>query len=323
MNTKDKIIELLEKKSLTEKDKQELESLVSGDSELEKLVSTYRQLSEVVSHSSHLGEEEISEYILYKNDINTGNNSIISRAPFIEAHLRKCTYCSEILKDLNEEYSDVDSFLSDTISEGKPASSEATVPISKALTQKYRAPRYAFASVLVIGLVYLSLYLISSFTTPMYYNDASLKGVSDFSVNRGRATEDFQNSLKALEKHDYNDAIEFLQKDIQQNSNDETIFYSYYIIGLSYLESAGHSVLGLFPHYNKERAAKGSEYLKESISKNNSGKFTNIRLNAYFYLAKASLMLNDKKSAQEYLSKVIAEKGSKMDDAKKLLGELE
>ena len=323
MNLKDKIIELLEKKDLTDKDKQEIKSLVGGDSELEKLVSTYQQLSEVVSHSSHLSEEEISEYILYKNGMNTDNKSIISRAPFIESHLRKCKDCSEIFKDLNEEYSDVERFLSETINGNKPEYSDKAITTSKALSKRYRTPRYAFASVIAIGLVYLVLYLISSFTTPTYYNDASLKAITDFSVNRGRATEDFQNSLKAMEKHDYNDAIEFLQKDIQQNSDDETIFYSYYIMGLTYLETAGQSVLGLFPHYNKERAAKGLEYLKESILKNNSGKFANIRLNAYFYVAKASLMLNDKKSAAEYLSKVINEKGSKMDDAKKLLGELE
>lgn len=323
MNTKDKILELLEKKSLTDKDKRELESLVGGDSDLEKLVSAYRQLSDVVSNSSHLSEEEISEYILYKNGMNNGNKSIINRAPFIESHLRKCPVCSEIFKDLNEEYADVESFLSETISENKPEYSDKAVAASRAISKRYRTPRYAFASVVTIGLVYLVLYLISSITTPVYYNDASMKEATDFSVNRGRATEDFQNSLKALEKHYYNDAIEYLQKDIQQNSDDETIFYSYYIMGLTYLETAGQSVLGLFPHYNKDRAAKGSEYLKESILKNSSGKFTNIRLNAYFYLAKASLMLDDKKSAAEYLSKVIDEKGSKMDDAKKLLDELE
>ena len=202
------------------------------------------------------------------------------------------------------------------------AAEKATVApgISKS---RSRAPRYAFLSVIIIGLVYLSLYLISSASVPTYYRDAAIVNESEFSVNRGRATENFQNSLRALDKHDYDDAINYLQKDIRQNPDDETIFYSYYIMGLSYLETAEHNFLGLFPDYNRERAEKGAEYLKESIQKNDSGKFINIKLNSYFYLAKANLMLNDKEAARKYLAKVIDEKGSKMEESRKLLDELE
>lgn len=323
MNPKDKILELLEKKTLTKGDKQELESLIGDNSELRKFVSAYQRLSEIVNHSSHLSEEEVSEYVLYKNGLKHQDISIIGRVPFIETHLRQCADCSEIFKDLNSEYSNVDAFITETINQDETTVPGTSTPASETLSKKYRRPLYAFTSVIIVGLIYLSLYVISSISTPDYYSDAALKIDSEFSVNRGRATEDFQNSLKALEQHDYGDVIKFLQMDIQQNPNDETIFYSYYIIGLTYLKTAGQDVLGLFPHYNRERAAKGSEYLKESVQKNNSGKFTNIKLNAYFYLAKASLMLNDKKTAREYLSKVITEKGSKMEAAKKLMGELE
>lgn len=323
MDPKDKIIKLLEKKTLTEGDKQELESLLSDNSELKKFVSAYKQLSEIVSHSAHLSEEEISEYVLYKNGLHTDNKSVIGKAPFIEKHLRECAKCSDIFKDLNSEYSDVDAFITETISLDATVADRNVQPPSEVINKRIRVPRYAFSIIIFIGLVYLSLYIISSVSTPDYYSAAAIRNQSEFSVNRGRATEDFQNSLKALEKHDYKDAIEFLQKDIQQNPDDETIFYSYYIIGLSYLKTAEKDILGLFPHYNQERAAKGSEYLKESIQKNNSGKFTNIKLNAYFYLAKASLMLNNKKSAREYLARVIAEKGGQMEAAKKLMGELE
>jgi tetratricopeptide (TPR) repeat protein len=224
---------------------------------------------------------------------------------------------------LNSEYSVVDGFLSEKIIKDKKAEKESHAVPPEVIRNRYRAPRYAFASIIIIGLVYLSLYIISSFSTPAYYNDAALNDESEFSVNRGRATEDFQNSLKALEKHNYDSAIKYLQKDIQQNPDDETIFYSYYIMGLSYLETAGHDFLGLFPVYNKERVVKGAEYLKESVQKNNSGKFTNIKLNSYFYLAKSSLMLSDKQAAREYLLIVINERGGKMDEARQLLGELE
>ena len=318
MDRQDKIKELLEKKNLTAGDKQELESLIGNNEELRDFVFAYNQLAKIVTHSSHLSEEEISEYILFRNGIKPEDNTIISRIPFIETHLRKCSECSNIFKDLNSEYSDVESFLSSTINQDKQS-----VSVQTELKSRYRAPRYAFISVLIIGLVYLSLYIISSFSTPAYYHDAALNDASEFSINRGRATENFQNSLKALENDNYDDAIGYLQKDIQQNPDDETIFYSYYIMGLSYLETAEHDFLGLFPGYSSERAIKGAGYLKESVRKNDSGKFTNIKLNSYYYLAKASLMLHDKKSAREYLSMVINEKGSKMEEAKKLLGELE
>lgn len=322
MDRKNKIIEILEKKNLTGSDKEEIESLIGDDKELREFVSTYNQLSRIVSRSSHLSEEEISEYILHQNGMTADDNSIVGRVPFIEAHLRKCAECSEIFKELNSEYSEVETFLSEKISRGEEAAA-GTDTVTSIPKSRFRTPRYAFLSVIIIGLVYLSLYIISSASVPTYYKDAAIVNESEFSVNRGRATENFQNSLRALDKHDYDDAINYLQEDIRQNPDDETIFYSYYIMGLSYLETAEHNFLGLFPDYNNERAEKGAEYLKESVQKNDSGKFVNIKLNSYFYLAKASLMLNDKESARIYLSKVINEKGSKMEEAKKLLDELE
>src|SRR5574338_60505 len=304
MDRKDKIIELLEKDHLTDTEKKELDSLIGSDEELKEFASAYSQLSGIVSHSSHLNEEEISEYILFKNGAAEVENSIISRIPFIESHLRKCSECTKIFKDLNSEYTDVELFLSEKLRDVQPTAGTNAQP-PQALRNRYRAPRYAFMSVLIIGFIYLSLYITSSFSTPAYYHDAALDNSSEFSINRGRATDNFQNSLKALEKDNYDEAIGYLQKDIKQNPADETIFYSYYIIGLSYLETARHDYLGLFPGYDRERAIKGAEYLKESVRKNDSGKFTNIKLNSYFYLAKASMMLNDKKSAREYLSLVI------------------
>ncbi len=321
MDRKLKILELLEKKNLSENDIKEIEMLAGNDEELKDFVLTYNRLAGLVKHSSHLSEEEISEYILYKNDISQEGNSLIKRIPFIEVHLSGCQQCSEIFKELNSEYSALDNFIAEnSVKEEKPVSENFAI---KENHRRYKAPRYAFVSLIIIGFVYLSLYFISTFTTPRFYKDAAIKNESEFSINRGRATEYFQNSLKALEKNNFNDAINYLQKDIQQNPGDETIFYSYYIIGLSYLKISEHSFLGLFPGFNQQQVKKGDEYLRESISKNNSGRFLNIKLNSYFYLAKASLMLNDKNSAEKYLSMVINQKGSKMEEAKKLLNELE
>ncbi len=208
-------------------------------------------------------KKKYAQYTLYKNGLVPDDSSVIGRIPFIETHLRRCAVCSDIFREFNSEYSEVDSFLSESIVPGKDS---ADLPAGTSLN-KYKAPRYAFASILVVGLVYLVLYMLSSFTTPDFYNDAAIRNDSQFSINRGRATENFQNSLKALENDNYDDAISYLKKDIEENSGDKTIFYSYYIMGLSYLKTAEHDFIGLFPGYDQERAAKGAEYLKESIRK--------------------------------------------------------
>jgi hypothetical protein len=322
MDRKLKILELLEKKNISEQEIKELERLAENDEELKNFISTYNNLADIVRHSSHLTEEEISDYILFKNEIFRESNVLIKRIPFIEAHLRECSHCTEVFKELNNEYSEIDIYLAENpVLAGQP--SEENITVTGDLRGKYKAPRYAFISVIIIGLVYLTLYIISSYTAPDFYKEAALKNESEISINRGRTTENFQKSLKALENSNYTEAISFLQKDIQQNPDDETIFYSYYIIGLSYLETAEHNFIGLFPGYNYEQAMNGKKYLEESVMKNTSGSFINIKLNSYFYLAKASLMLNDKRSAEKYLSMVINGKGSKMEEAKKLLGELE
>lgn len=321
MDKKEKILELLRRKKLTDSEKNELNSIIGSDEELKELADTYQQLGKVINHSSHLSIDELAQYTLYKNGMQPDDRQIINRAPFIEQHLRICSECSELLKEFNSEYSDVDNFLTQTAVADKASGTEDYTQTSAA--NRYKAPRYAFASILLVGFIYMVLYIISSSITPAYFNDAAIKQDSQSSITRGRATENFQNSLKALEKNNYDEAISFLQKDIRENPDDATIFYSYYITGLSYLETAEKDFLGLFPKYNRERVGKGKQYLEESIRKNNSGKFESIKLNSYFYLAKANLMLDDKKSAKEYLHMVINNKGSKMEEAKHLLGEVE
>ena len=252
MDKKEKILELLGRENPTEAEKEELEKLIKQDEELREFAITYEQLEKVVNHSSHLSEDLLGEYILHKNGLRLDDHSIIERVPFIEQHLRECQQCAELFKDLNLEYSDVENFVSETFTGEKSTASESIDLPRQVSASRYKTPRYAFASILVAGFIYLVLYIISSFTTPEYYSDAAIRQDSQFSINRGRATENFQNSLKALEQDKYGQAITFLQKDIEENPNDETIFYSYYIIGLSYLKTAEHDFLGLFPRYNPE-----------------------------------------------------------------------
>jgi len=321
MNNFEKIIELLEKKSSSAEDRNLLNSLIGNDPEAKKLYDTYLKFGSILK-SKHISLEDLGDYVLYKNNIELENKDIISRLPEIELHLKNCEKCTEEFKTLNEEYSELDLFVVDKFS-SEPSKKIKEVSSSYIKSRINRTPLYAFASLILVGFVYLSLLLISSTTTSENYQLASVSDKSEYYVTRGRATDEFQESLKALEENNFNKAIDFLQSDINKNPEDETIFYSHYILGLAHLEKAENSFIGLFRSFNKEDAEKGLRNLQLCIEKNTSGKFPDITYNAYFYSAKASLMLGDNKAAKKYLKIVVEEKGSKMLEAQSILNELE
>lgn len=319
MNNNEKIIELLEKRSLSAEDKALLNSLIENDIEAKKLYETYMKLG-VLLKSGHISFEDLRDYILYMNNADPVNREITSRIPEIELHLKSCEKCTDEFKVLNEEYSEVDLFVASKFSESVKDTKEIPQPFIK---PRYRTPLYAFTSLILVGFIYLSLFLISDMITPESYQLASVSDKSEYYVTRGRATDEFQESLKALEDNNFDKAINFLQEDINTNFADETIFYSHYIIGLAYLEKADNSFIGLFKSFNKEEAEKGLQNLQLCIEKNTSGKYPDITYNAYFYSAKACLMFGDNESAKKYLKIVVNEKGSKMSEARNILNELE
>ncbi len=321
MNNIEKLKELLEKMSLSAEDKSLLNSLIKEDPEAKKLYDAYLKLGSVFK-SKHLSWGVLGDYVLYKNNMEPENKELKSRLPEIEMHIKDCVKCREDFKLLNEEYNEAEIFVADKFnSEYSNQTKEAPPSILKPRTN--RTPLYAFTSVVVAGLIYLSLILVSNLTSPDNYQLASLADKSEYSVNRGRATNEFQESLKALEDNNFDKAIIFLRQDINKNPEDETIFYSHYILGLAYLEKADKNFIGLFKSFDKEDAANGLKNLQLCIEKNTSGRFPDITYNSYFYSAKASLMLGDNETAKKYLNLVVEEKGSKMSEARSILNELE
>ncbi len=69
MNPKIKILELLEKVQLSDNEQKELETLVGNDPDLGEFVTNYNKLSKVIISSSHLNEDEISDYVLLKTGL--------------------------------------------------------------------------------------------------------------------------------------------------------------------------------------------------------------------------------------------------------------
>jgi len=323
MKNYETIVTLLQKKILTKEEQNLLDSLIKEDKETQDFYETYKKTAAAVNASSHPSIDELSNYILFKNGLKTESLRIIKHVPLIELHLRSCKRCAEEFKLLNSEFTEVDSYVSGRFIPSVKGEKIPEVPPFTLARGKLSPMFYAFASVILVGVVYAVLFSYSSISTPSYYQYAELNDKSEFYITRGRATDEFQESIKALEEEDYQSAIRHLQNDIEKNSSDNTIFYSHYILGLTYLETAENSFLGLFKSYDKTKAQKGLNSLLIAVEKNNSGKFQNITLDAYYHAAKASLMVDDVKRAKEYLNKVIEGKGSKMAQAKNILSEVE
>jgi hypothetical protein len=83
------------------------------------------------------------------------------------------------------------------------------------------------------------------------------------------------------------------------------------------------SFLGLFPSYDENLVREALQDLHRSVESNGTGKFENIKLDAFFYMAKANLILEDEETAKQYFKLVVNQKGSRMDEAASILNELE
>jgi hypothetical protein len=314
MKNIEKILELLEKRKLAPEDESLLNDLTAEDEESRKYYNFYRKLEQIVKNSSHIGEEDLAEYILYKNEVKPENfrGSVI---PKIEEHLRKCPQCTGNFKRLNAEYFDLDNFFSS----GKIEESVR----ARSVKTSFFKPRFIYTSLAAAAVIFLLLLIVSDLSTPYYYSYAGLKEQSEFYVTRGRGTSYFQQGVQELQDYNYDKAINFFKKDISENPKDETIFYSYYVTGLSYMKAAEKNTIGLFSSYDKSKAAEALKNFKTAVEKNTSGKYPNITLNAYFYSAKTCLMMDNLPLAKEYFQKVVSGKGSKMNEAKRILSELE
>ena len=321
MKNFDKIITLLEKSNLTEEEKNSLNNFLKEEPEADEFYNSYKKLGSAFLSSRHLTIDELADYVLIKNGLEPEQKINLKNIPLFDEHIRRCPKCVDKMKFYNKEYSDVENYVGTQFDSGR----EEKVRVLDSQTisaPKFNFSRFSFIGISAMVIVFFSLLVISNLSTSKYYKLASLGQTVDMSGSRGRTTDDFELSMKALEDKEYQSAIEYLKSDIDLNSKDETIFYSYYILGLTYLETTEKNVLGLFPSFDKSSAELALQNFKKTIEKNTSGKFQNVNLDAYFFAAKVSLMVDDTKSAKEYLNIVVNDKGSKMNEARQILNEL-
>ncbi len=318
MNDFEKIIELLDKDLLTAEEKNVLSGMIKSDPEASKISNAYSQLKTTLSRNEHIDEELMGEYVLYKNNLSS-ERLIILLSKMVEDHIRKCVQCENLFKELNAEYGAVDSFVSrsvvDQVKEERPAASKQLFLFNNISTAKY-----AFASIAAVVVLYLGLFAVSSFITPDY-KKSFLDG-EDFYTTRGRTSELFQRGLDAIDRKDYTSAIQYLNDDVIKSQDDESIFYTHFVLGITYVNKAENDFLGLFKSFSKEDVQKGIESFEKSIKLNNGGKFDNLKLDAHYFIGKSYLMIDDKISASKHLQLVVNNKGSYYKKAENLIKEL-
>lgn len=315
MNDFEKIIELLDKNLITEDESKLLDEMINKDPEAKKINQAYLHLKTSLKRNEHIDEELMGEYVLYKNNL-SAERLIILLAKTIEDHIRKCESCENLFKELNSEYSDVDVFVGQSVSQQIVADKQSDKK-GFYLFNTFSTAKYAFASLAAVVVLYLGLFAVSSITTPDYKK--SFISDTDFYNSRGRTSELFQRGLDAIDRKDYNSAIQYLNDDINKNQTDESIFYTHFILGITYVSKAESDFIGLFKSFNEDEVQKGIASFEKSIALNNSGKFDNLKLDAHYFIGKSYLMINDNASASKHLQLVIDGKGSYYKNAEDLI----
>lgn len=313
-----KIENLLAKEKLLQEDKETINTILAEDPEAKDFYEKYLKIQNVVTSSSHFTEEEIGEYILSKETGSGFEGITDDKVTRIGEHLKNCSHCNTVYINLAEEYSGIGNF----INRGFAGSDDKTNKIRPAFFSN-RVLNYSVTSAISLVAIYLIMLTTSMMITP---KTVSLAKIDDSSINyvtRGRATEEFQKGLAALDNNDYQLAVKYFNADAEKNKEDETIFYIHYILGLTYLEISENDFIGMFRSYDKNKVESAIHNFEKCIRENSSGNYPDISANSYFYLGKAELMLDNKASAREYFRKVIDKNGSKNEKAREILKEME
>ena len=115
MNDFEKIIELLDKDSMTDDEKLFVNDMINKNSEAKKIYYAYLNLKSSLKRNEHIDEELMSEYVMYKNNLSS-ERLIVLLANKVEDHIRKCVKCEKLFTELNAEYCDIDNFVNQSVS---------------------------------------------------------------------------------------------------------------------------------------------------------------------------------------------------------------
>lgn len=313
MNNFDRLFEYLE----NENDKSaELEALASEDVQISGFLKFCDDVKKLGAEL-HPDYKIIADYIVYEQQF--ADEEVYKYTLNLSGHLDTCSDCAEIYRELKAEYEEIEFREEMPVYDIKSAPSQAAEKRLINIFRNYPVIRYAAAASVLFIIGWLGFAMYSSVAMPEYKKIAGYNPVDDISQVRGRSNSYFDKALSEISRKNYENAISLLKEDASVNSNDKTIFYTHYVTGLLYLSKSESSVLGIMKNYNKEDLKNAVTEFESVLSKNKSGKFENVTFDAYYYIGKAFLLLDDKTNAQKYLKLVIDNRGSFMYESRKLL----
>lgn len=323
MENFEKILELLEKQNLTEEEKLSLAQLADSDEELKSFISVYKSLNSTLSAPGHIPIDLLTSFVLSEKGDESENKLVAILKDKIKSHLAECSICKSEYNSLLNEYSEIQEHIGKSIYRDSKVTVKESDFILSSLLKRTNALKYAFATLAVFVVAYLGLFIVSTTITPDYKKNIFSENQEDLYKTRGRTSPQFQQGLNAIDNQDYLKAIEFLSMDIKEHQNEKSIFYSHYIIGITYIQASESDYLGLFKSYNSNEVNLAIANLKESIDKNNSGDYESLKLNSYYYLGRAYLLIDDRDSAIANFQKVINGKGKYSIESSTLINQLE
>ena len=313
----DTIFNLLEKESLSDEEIKFLENEVKSDKEIKKLVKIFKSLQNKPTDSPHINIETLSSYVMFENGEEPEEQIESVLANKIKEHLEKCSYCRIEYENIKTEYINTGEFV-DSVFSGKDEKEKARLPMYSNNKSGF-ASRYAFLTAAALCLIYFGLFVFSNLNLQSYKKNLFNQGTEEVYSTRGRATLNFQKGLDAVEHGEYEVAEKYFKDDIEENKNDKSIFYTYYILGITQLHTSEKSFLGLFTNYDRKIVDDAIVSFKRAIELNTTGNYKNINLDAHYYLGRAFLLEDDIKNAEQNLNLVIEKKGRFYNEAKELI----
>ena len=321
MDIIEKIIEILEKQdAITSSENEFIKNESGKDESVKAFVENYDKLKKLFHSYKHIDPEILGEYIFYENGGEGAAKYIPLISNKIEMHLQTCSQCKAEFDDLQNEYKLLGNHLDERINTKNSNRQKHSLMFLKSFPRSYRV---ALGAILIVLAAYAGMKVTSEMNTPFYEKNLSYLEDEQNLSTRGRTSELFQKSISALSKDQFENAIKYLNEDIEKNRDDKSIFYSYYILGLTHLKNSVHHFLGTFNSFDPGEIDKAIDNLELSIKKNNSGLYKNLNLDAHYYIAVGYMIEHDANSAKGHLQIVKDGKGRFYKEASEILNSLE
>jgi len=318
----EKVIHILEREVIPYEEKEYLKRIANEDIDIKNFISVHLKLKRIFNSSSHLDMEILAEFILYYDGDLNAAEYIPEITDKIEDHLTECSVCNNLYLAFTKELQQVDDFVSKAINDNGDFEFQMKPSVfSRIRRTNFRA---ALTAIILLLITYFGMMITSYYNTPSYKKNIFEFEAINNSLIHNRTTDLFIQGLTAFNKEDFDRAIDLLLEDIILNQNDSTIYYSNYLLGITYLKSSENNILGTFKSYDHLRINEGIENLMVFIDEKNEIDVDDRSIiDTHYYIAKAYLSIDAIEEAKKHLQIVREKRGKYYSDAVEILNVFE